>query len=121
MKVRWECYVSQNALPALITVRSFDGRLILCERIYRKRNVLFFRAESKNLIITVRPYSDDFFEKSYYFKFGAYECYGIRLDLTFTERNAGTQRFYLMDENYLFPVKNAALLFRGRQINAGYR
>lgn len=114
MKVRLEFSVSQNALPAVITVRSFDGRLILYETVYQRRNLLCFCSRSKNLIITVRPVNADFYEKSYFLKFGCRSCVKLRLDFNFTARAIESeQKFYLFDENYSFPIERAILYFSG--------
>lgn len=113
MKVRLLFSVSENALPALITVRTFDGRLILYEKVYRRRNAVCFCTCAKNLIITVRPFSDDYYEQSYFIKLGRRPCYDLRLDFSFTAQNGESlQTFYLFDENYLFPIEEANLLFR---------
>ncbi|MEG9430206.1 MAG: hypothetical protein VZQ61_04705 [Christensenellaceae bacterium] len=114
MKVRLDFSVSENALPALLIIRSFDGRLILYKRVYERRNFLCFCTKSRNLIITVRPYNADFYEKSYFLKFGCCPCYNIRLDFNFTVCNpVSPQIFYLVDENYLFPIERAKLFFSG--------
>ena len=114
MKVRLTFTVSKTALPALITVRDFDGRLILYKRIYCARNLLCFCSKSRNLIITVRPYNADFYEKSFFIKFGRRACYNIRLDFNFNVSEvAAPQNFYLFDGNYLFPVQSARLYFSG--------
>lgn len=114
MKVRLNFSVSENALPALITVRSFDGRLILYKKIYQRRNLLCFCSKNRNLIITVRPYNADFYEKSYFLKTGCRPCVNISLDFNFTAENSvSPQTFYLFDENYLFPIERAILFFTG--------
>lgn len=114
MKVRLNFSVSENALPALLIIRSFDGRLILYKRVYERRNFLCFCSEHRNLIITVRPMSADFYEQSYFIKFGCRPCYNLRLNFNFTAINTGAiQTFYLFDENYLFPIERATLFFSG--------
>ena len=114
MKVRLNFNVSANALPALITVRSMSGRLILYKKVYERRNFLCFCSNSRNLIITVRPMSADFYEQSYFIKFGHCPCYNLRLDFNFTaQSNAERQIFYLYDANYFFPVSRAELYFSG--------
>lgn len=115
MRVRLDFSVSENALPALITVRSFGGRLILYGKVRRRRNVLYFCTESRNLVVTVRPMNGDFDEKSYFIKFGRCPCADIRLHFNFAERYSAEtlQTFYLTDLNYGFPVENAKLSFSG--------
>ena len=114
MKVRLEFSVSENALPALIIIRSMGGELILYKRIYSSRNYLCFCSKSRNLIFTVRPLNADFYEKSYFIKLGCCPCYEISLDFLFTaDRNTALQTFYLYDETYMFPIKNAELYFLG--------
>ncbi len=115
MRVRLEFTVSSAALPALITVRSFGGRLILYGKVRRRRNVLCFCTESRNLIVTVRPFSYDFYEKSYFIKLGRCPCADIRLHFDFAERYSAEtlQTFYLTDLNYGFPVEDAELSFSG--------
>ena len=113
MRVRLNFSVSQNALPALIIIRDFDGRLILYKRVYERRNLLYFCTKSRNLIITVRPYYADFYEKSYFLKFGCRPCVNLRLDFDFTaESTERLQTFYQFDENYSFPIERATLSFR---------
>ncbi|MBQ9485461.1 MAG: hypothetical protein IJU83_01340 [Clostridia bacterium] len=112
MKVRLEFSVSENALPALFIIRSFDGRLILYKRVYRRQNFLCFCTKSRNLIITVRPYNAEFYEKSYFLKFGCRPCVNLRLDFNFTAVSAERlQTFCLFDENYSFPITRAVLSF----------
>ena len=114
MKVRLQVTVSRNGLPALIIIREFSGRLILYRRVYQRQNSLCFCSDSRNVIITVRPFNADFYEKSYFLKFGCRPCYNINLDFVFTAAIIGTiQRFYLYDENYLFPIESATLFFSG--------
>ena len=114
MKVRLEFTVSANALPALIIIRSFDGRLILYKRIYCRHGVLCFCSKSRNLIFTVRPINADFYEKSYFIKFGRLLCVDLMLDFNFTAQSERVlQTFYLYDGNYLFPVQGASLYFSG--------
>ena len=113
MRVRLNFSVSENALPALITVRSFDGRLILYKKVYRRQNAVCFCTNAKNLVITVRPMSADYYEQSYFIKFGRRPCYDLRLNFDFTAQNGESlQTFYLFDENYLFPIEDATLFFR---------
>ena len=114
MTVRLNFTVSTNGLPALLIIRSFDGRLILYRRIYDRQNSLCVCVDSRNIIVTVRPFNADFYEKSYFLKLGCRPCYNIRLNFVFTAAVVGTiQRFYLIDENYLFPIANATLFFSG--------
>ncbi|MBQ9485741.1 MAG: hypothetical protein IJU83_02765 [Clostridia bacterium] len=113
MKARLMVTVSENALPALITVRSMGGRLILYKKIYQRRNFLCFCSCERDLIITVRPYNADFFEKSYFIKLWRCPPYYIRLDFAFTNNSERLQVFYLVDENYGIPVKQAELFFSG--------
>lgn len=114
MKVRLEFSVSENALPALIIIRSFDGRLILYKRVYQRRNFLCFCSKSRSLIFTVRPMNADFYEKSYFLKIGCRSCVNLRLDFKFTAENIERlQTFYLFDENYSFPIESAKLFFTG--------
>ena len=113
MRVRLNFTVSENALPALITVRSFDGRLILYEKVYRRQNAVCFCTCAKNLIITVRPFNADFYENSYFLNFGRCFCANIRLNFNFAAQDGESlQTFYLFDENYLFPIEDATLIFR---------
>lgn len=113
MKVGLDFTVSESGLPALITVRSMGGELIWYGKVYRRRNRLCFCSKSRNLIITVRPFNDDFYEKSYFIKFGQRICYDIRLDFDFTAKNEkeSLQTFYLYDGNYRFLVAQAELTF----------
>ena len=114
MRVRLDFTVSGKGLPALIIIRDFYGGLILYEKVYQRRNRLCFRSKSRNLIITVRPFDADLYEKSYFLKFGCRPCYGVRLDFKFTETGGGEkQTFYLYDENYDFPIPQAVLEFFG--------
>ena len=113
MKVRLDFSVSENSLPALLIIRSFDGRLILYKRVYERQNFLCFCSEHRNLIITVRPMNADYYEQSYFIKFGCSPCYNLRLDFNFTaESIERLQTFYLFDENYSFPIESATLFFR---------
>ena len=112
MTIRLNFTASQNALPAIITIRETRGELVLYETVYCKRNSLCFCAESKNLTISVRPLNSKFKEKSYFFKLGDCPCYDIDLDFVFTE-TVSLQRFRLLDANYLFPIENAELTFSG--------
>lgn len=117
MKVRLNFSVSENALPAIIVVRSMCGGLVLYKKVYCKQNYLCFCTKSRNLIITVRPFNADFYEQSYFIKFGRCPVYDIRLNFNFTAQSAAAlQTFYLYDKNYLFPVKSAELYFSGWSI-----
>lgn len=114
MKVRLNFSVSENALPALLIIRSFDGRLILYKRIYRRQNFLCFCTCRRNLIITVRPYNADYGEISKFIKLENYPCGYIRENFRFSaDVPSARQIFYLSDENYGFPVEIAALFFNG--------
>ena len=112
MTIRLDFTVSRNGLPAIIIIREMSGRLILYKTVYFRRNRLCFCSESRNVIITVRPFNADYYEKSYFLKLGCLPCYDIRLDFRFTAAVTATvQRFYLFDENYLFPIESATLFF----------
>ena len=112
MKVRLDFTVSENALPALIIIRGFSGRLILYKRVNGGENSLCFCARERNLIITVRPYNSCYEEKSYFIKFGCKNCYRLRLDFVFTPKTIKSeQEFYLYDEFYRFPISSAVLGF----------
>ena len=113
MKVRLGFSVSENSLPALLIIRGFDGRLILYKKVYQRQNTVCFCTCTKNLIITVRPMNADYYEQSYFIKLGRRPCYDLRLDFNFTaQARESLQTFYLFDENYLFPIEEATLLFR---------
>lgn len=114
MKVRLNFTVSQNGLPAIIIVREMNGRLILYKTVYQRQNLLCFCSKSRNIIITVRPFNSDFYEKSYFLKFGCRQCVNLSLDFNFTARKTALlQTLYLFDENYLFPIESANLFFTG--------
>ena len=114
MKVRLDFTVSGNALPALVIIRGFSGRLILYRRVFSGQNTLCFCTRERNLIITVRPYNSCYEEKSFFIKFGALPCYRLRLDFEFTPKSVeAVQDFYLYDENYRFPIPYAVLSFDG--------
>ena len=116
MKVRLDFSVSENSLPALLIIRGFDGRLILYKKVYQRQNTVCFCTCTKNLIITVRPLDADFYEQSYFIKFGHCPFYNIRLDFNFTAQTKTVlQSFYLYDRNYLFPVRSANLYFSGAE------
>ena len=119
MKVRLNFTVSQNGLPALLIIRSFDGRLILYRRVYNRQSCVSFCSRSRNLIITVRPISADFYEKSYFLKLGCSPCVNLRLDFNFTAAIAreDLQTFYLIDEHYSFPIASAELIFKAINFN----
>ncbi|MBO4251931.1 MAG: hypothetical protein J5911_04660 [Clostridia bacterium] len=112
MKVRLDLTVSNNALPALIIIRGFSGRLVLYKRLNGGKNSLCFSARERNLIITVRPFNACYPEKSYFIKFGCKICYRLRLDFIFTPKVVvSEQRFCLYDEFYRFPISSAVLEF----------
>lgn len=114
MKVRLELSVSENALPALVNVKDSDGRLILCKKVNRKRNVLCFCVKNGNFSVAVRPFSADFYRQTYYIKARRCGCFSIRLNFVFTERETiALQTFTLFDRNYNFAIENAELLFFG--------
>lgn len=114
MKVRLIFTVSENALPAEIVIKDFDGRLVLKRSVYGGRNVLCFCSNGKNLIITVRPYNVNFYSQAIFIRAGNRNCIGLRLNFAFTERvPIGLQKFTLFDGNYNFPIKNATLFFNG--------
>ena len=114
MRVRLYVKVSENALPADFTVRDFSGRLILYRRICRRRNAICFDTCARNLIIAVRPLNAAYTENSQFLKFGCEPCYALRLAFDFPQPvSAAMQEFYLIDENYLFPVAKAMLNFLG--------
>lgn len=112
MKIRLNFNISPNALPALLTVRDFRGRLVFYEKIYFPRNRLCFCTRAKNLIISVSPYNAAYHEKSYYIKLEECGCTCFRLNFDVEERDVSSeQNFYLVDYNYGFPVLSAILRF----------
>jgi len=112
MCVRLDFTVAGNGLPAIITVRSMRGRLILYRRVSRSINSLCFCTCERNLVITVRPFNADLYEKSFFVKLGCRPCVYLSLDFNFQERlEESLQRFCLLDENYLFPIRQAELFF----------
>lgn len=112
MRIRLEFTVSENALPALIIVRSFGGRLVFYKRVCGGRNVIFFCTSERNLIITVRPYNANFAEQSFFIKLRRKNCQNLFLNFRFAEEDGETeQTFYLYDLNYRFPVLSATLRF----------
>lgn len=114
MKVRLVFTVSDNALPALITVRSFSGRLMLFRNVRAGRNELCFNTCARNLIVTVRPYDVRYSAKAYFIKAGSCRCLCVRLVFNYAALWAeALQSFTLYDANYFFPVESAVLSFSG--------
>ena len=112
MRVRLHFAVSENALPAEIVIKDFNGRLILKRSVYSGRNRLCFCIKDKNFIITVRPYSVNFYSQAVFIRAGNYNCITLRLNFAFTKRlPKWLQTFTLLDGNYSFPIKNATLFF----------
>ena len=102
----------------MLTVRNFDGELLYYKRVHKSRDcVCFNTCDSRNIIVTVRPYNADYYESSKFIKLSCMPCQRLYLSFDFVMRCAGAgfaQDFYLSDRNYGFPV-NGELRFWGLQ------
>ena len=117
MRVKLCFSVSRKGLPAVVTVRGFDGEILLYKVINTKENIACFdTCGRRNIIVSVRPYNADFYESSQFIRLPCVRCYALNLSFDFVKRtNCGgfTQVFYLCDEFYRFPIDNAVLGFYG--------
>ena len=115
MRVKLCLSVSQNGLPAVLTVRNFDGEILFYQVIRRKNNcVCFDTFGSRNIIVAVRPFNSDYYENSRFIKLPCVPCQTLWLSFDFVKRTGGagfTQTFYLYDENYGFPISDGILRF----------
>ena len=116
MRVKLYFSVSRKGLPAVLTVRNFDGEILFYKVIFTKENVVCFNTcGSRNIIVAVRPYNADFYESSQFIKLPCARCYRLYLSFNFVKRTGDalpTQIFYLCDAVYRFPIRDATLEFR---------
>ena len=115
MKVRFLFNVSAFALPAVLTVRDFNGNLVFYKKVFVGKNCVCFKTLSRNLIITVRPVNSEYLSSRVFIKLPCACFYLLRYNFVlFKSFNESEQEFYLQDENYSFPVKSALLSFYGK-------
>ena len=88
MRVKLYFSVSRKGLPAVLTVRNFDGEILFYKVIFTKENVVCFNTcGSRNIIVAVRPYNADFYESSQFIKLPCARCYRLYLSFNFVKRN----------------------------------
>ena len=108
MRVKLYFNVSEKGLPAVLTIRNFDGELLYYKKVRTRRDcVCFDTFGSRNIIVTVRPYNASYYESSKFIKLSCMPCQRLYLSFDFVEKSSGagfTQDFYLYDKNYRFPV-----------------
>ncbi|MBQ6979629.1 MAG: hypothetical protein IJQ07_03190 [Clostridia bacterium] len=112
MKVRLIISVSKKGLPAFLTVRTFQGKLIFSKMVRCGLNEVCFCSANRKLIFSLMPINADYLGLSYYLKLPACPCQTVRVhfDIKESERTA-LQSFTLYDKNYNFPIISALLRF----------
>lgn len=112
MRVLLRFGVSLNALPAILLIRTFDGRILFYDRILSAKNLYRLCVNTKNLIITVRPLDPCLKESSRFVKL---VCGCNRLSFYFDFEKVPVieekQTFYLNDQVYGMPVPTAYMCF----------
>ena len=112
MKVLLRIGVSPNALPAMLIVRTFDGRILFYDRILSTEKPYRLCVNTKDLIFTVRPFDIRLAESSRFVKLGC-GCNRLSFFFDFPRRGVicGEQTFYLNDHVYGMPIGSACLCF----------
>ena len=115
MRVKLFFSVARKGLPAVLTVRDFNGEILFYRVINSKENAVCFNTCGKrNIIVSIRPYSADYYESSQFIKLPCVRCYRLYLSFDFVKRTGDaevTQVFYLCDAVYRFPIRDATLEF----------
>ncbi|MDY6367311.1 MAG: hypothetical protein SPL13_02190 [Clostridia bacterium] len=114
MKVKLKVNIAAAGLPADFTVRDYNGNIVFYRRFVGSENCFCFNTQSRNLIFTVRPLNAAFFEVSKFFRLPCAKCVCAELFYGFSSISPIiSQRFTLLDANYLFPISSAMLYFDG--------
>ena len=112
MKVRLLAFVSARGVPAILTVRTFSGKLLVCKKVRCGINEVRFCSCERKLIVSLLPFRADYREISYFLKLPAAPCQTVKLHFNVKEsERTATQTFSLYDKSYGFPVISAILSF----------
>ncbi len=106
-----------KSLPAFLTIRSYSGRLLFSGQVNSSRVFLRVNTCERGLVITVRPISSAYTQKSYYIDVCSAACRTLYFYYSYAPSSGtGVNNFTLIDADYGLPVESATLIFGGEAL-----